>query len=409
VKNTPPSGEGPRQRSAKRTAEQVEIDRLKRENEKLARLVKSQEVVIDLLRRIHAFSEQFSESEDTAPPSRDPIMGEDDRVFGYTPGTVDELSGYVPGIGVVRWSEGRYDRWSPESGWFPVHLERPFNHQWSDGGTLVREVLDLGDRWMVAGANSFCISKDGKSAKPAGGCLGGLLRWNGQLWGQLIGDLTFIGLDLTEQYWRWTDAEPVSFSTEEELLRFSGGGGPMISFSEDIVRGHLSGDPSIQVKQNCYWSEVYFWRSLEWTERIPSFTGPFRTLEHECVYGPVETVGAVDYVELDDLVILYPSNNQYWPEYVPTLIVCDLNAQQHRNVELVGLHSNSLVGRIVAYQGSIIVADRNQVLRVDLQTGYCQPIWEALKPIEGLVLTDSGIVALLTNQGLLPDVTHLEI
>jgi transposase len=65
VKNTPPSGEGPRQRAAKRTAEQVEIDRLKRENEKLARLVKRQETVIDILGKTPALLEQFSESADT--------------------------------------------------------------------------------------------------------------------------------------------------------------------------------------------------------------------------------------------------------------------------------------------------------------------------------------------------------
>ncbi len=59
-----------RERAPKRTTEQVEIDRLKRENEKLVRLVKRQETVIDILGKTHALLEQFSESADTDQQSR---------------------------------------------------------------------------------------------------------------------------------------------------------------------------------------------------------------------------------------------------------------------------------------------------------------------------------------------------
>jgi transposase len=56
-------------RASKRSPEHVEIDRLKRENERLSKVVKRQETVISILGKTHALLEQLSESADNEPRS----------------------------------------------------------------------------------------------------------------------------------------------------------------------------------------------------------------------------------------------------------------------------------------------------------------------------------------------------
>lgn len=59
-----------RKSKARRSAEQVELDRLRRQNERLARELKRTQTALEITGKVHALLEQLSESADTETRSK---------------------------------------------------------------------------------------------------------------------------------------------------------------------------------------------------------------------------------------------------------------------------------------------------------------------------------------------------
>ncbi len=63
-------GLSPKQRKPKKTAEQVELERLRRRNTKLEAELERTKLALDITGKAHALLELLSESADTEPPSK---------------------------------------------------------------------------------------------------------------------------------------------------------------------------------------------------------------------------------------------------------------------------------------------------------------------------------------------------
>ena len=61
------AGRRPKGRPAKRTPEQIELDRLQRRNERLEKELKRTKAALEITGKVHALLEQLSESADTEP------------------------------------------------------------------------------------------------------------------------------------------------------------------------------------------------------------------------------------------------------------------------------------------------------------------------------------------------------